>query len=215
MATGGEIFGYVVAGIVAWCLLSHCIFMRFCTCMKRKSKIRLDFEDDLVLGSASRGDGPRWKLACAHRGGAAEGAENTIDTFKAAIKLGLNFMECDVQMSKDGQVVIAHDTELSRMCGPDYQDKHVRDYDYADLPKFQRKIMMHTAEGHYELKDNEPGKFCLLSELFDICDGIYVSVDLNEHNPELIQKVHALIRKYKREEYTFWGSKFDDQQAIL
>jgi hypothetical protein len=54
--------------------------------------------------------------------------------------------------------------------------------------------MMHTAEGDYELKEDEPGKFCLLSELFDICDGIYVSVDLTEHNPILVQKVHALIR---------------------
>jgi len=78
MKTGLEIFGYVVAGIIGWCLLSHCIFMRCCTCMKRRSKTRLDAEDNLVLGSAQRGNGPRWKLVCGHRGGAAEGAENTI-----------------------------------------------------------------------------------------------------------------------------------------
>jgi len=57
-------------------------------------------------------------LLAGHRGGAAEACENTIGAFEKAIKLGLNFMECDVQLSKDGQVVIAHDSTLERMCGP-------------------------------------------------------------------------------------------------
>jgi glycerophosphoryl diester phosphodiesterase len=52
------------------------------------------------------------------------------------MSLGLNFMECDVHLSKDGEVVIAHDSSLERMCGPDYAGKTVRDYDFKDLPKF-------------------------------------------------------------------------------
>jgi len=48
------------------------------------------------------GSNQKWKLLAAHRGGAAEACENTIGAFEKAIKLGLNFMECDVQLSKDG-----------------------------------------------------------------------------------------------------------------
>jgi glycerophosphoryl diester phosphodiesterase len=69
--------------------------------MKRRSKLRLDVEDTLTL---RQGNGRKhgWKLLAGHRGGAAEACENTIGAFEKAIKLGLNFMECDVQLSKDG-----------------------------------------------------------------------------------------------------------------
>ena len=121
---------------MVWCFLSHCIFMRVCTCCKRRTKLRLEAESDLVLPRFQAGNGPRWKLYSAHRGGAAEACENTIDAFKYAISLDMNFMECDVQLSKDNQVVIAHDPSLERMCGPAYADKHIIDYNFADLPPF-------------------------------------------------------------------------------
>ena len=57
----------------------------------------------------------------AHRGGSSEKPENTTDAFKHALSKGLNFMECDVQISRDGKVVIAHDDTLERMCGDDYR----------------------------------------------------------------------------------------------
>lgn len=50
--------------------------------------------------------------------------------------LGLNFMECDVHLSKDGEVVVAHDNTLERMCGPEYLGKHVSDYNFLELPRF-------------------------------------------------------------------------------
>jgi hypothetical protein len=96
------------------------------------------------------------------------------------------------------------------MCGPEYEGKHVREYNYEDLPRFTRSIMMHTAEGNYDLQDHEEGKFCLLSELFDICDGIYISIDLKDSSDEMVEKVDALIKQYKREQYTIWGSMFAD-----
>ena len=37
---------------------------------------------------------------------------------KHAMDSGLNLMECDVHLSKDGEVVVAHDCDLERMCGP-------------------------------------------------------------------------------------------------
>jgi hypothetical protein len=85
------------------------------------------------------------------------------------------------------------------MCGPKYDGKRVSDYNYEDLPRFARSIMMHTAEGNYDLQDHEEGKFCLLSELFDITDGIYISIDLKDSSHEMVSKVENLIKQYKRE----------------
>lgn len=190
---------YVFASICLWCCLSHCIFMRFCTCLKRPQKIR----------QASLYRGPKgWLLNGAHRGGSSEKPENTTDAFKHALAKGLNFMECDVQISKDGQVVVAHDDTLERMCGNLFQGKRVRDYDFADLPKFQQEIPYHLEAGFYSLHKNEEGKFTLLEDLMKICDGVFISIDMKDATDELTQKVDEMVRRYKREDTTFWGSMF-------
>lgn len=49
-----------------------------------------------------------------HRGLAGFAPENTISSIKAAHHYGLNTVEFDVQLSKDGQLIIFHDHELSR-----------------------------------------------------------------------------------------------------
>jgi glycerophosphoryl diester phosphodiesterase len=57
---------------------------------------------------------PRKPLVVAHRGGAALAPENTLAAFANAIKLGVDMVECDVHLSKDGQVVVMHDPDVSR-----------------------------------------------------------------------------------------------------
>jgi len=48
-----------------------------------------------------------------HRGGAGLMPENTIDAMLEAIKLGVNTLELDVHISKDGEVIVAHDTHIN------------------------------------------------------------------------------------------------------
>jgi glycerophosphoryl diester phosphodiesterase len=53
-------------------------------------------------------------IAMAHRGGAAEGAENSPVTFQRAIDLGFRHIETDVQATGDGHALIFHDADLAR-----------------------------------------------------------------------------------------------------
>jgi glycerophosphoryl diester phosphodiesterase len=53
----------------------------------------------------------------AHRGLALEHAENTLGAFGAALVAGADILETDVYLSKDGQVIIAHDADLARVAG--------------------------------------------------------------------------------------------------
>jgi glycerophosphoryl diester phosphodiesterase len=55
----------------------------------------------------------------AHRGYSAKAPENTISAFKAAADAEADYAELDVQLTKDGQVVVFHDDDLKRITGID------------------------------------------------------------------------------------------------
>lgn len=50
----------------------------------------------------------------AHRGGADLAPENTIPAFDRAVALGVDGIELDVRLTRDGEVVVIHDAELDR-----------------------------------------------------------------------------------------------------
>ena len=53
----------------------------------------------------------------AHRGSSITTPENTMAAILQAIEEGANFVEIDVQETKDGTVVLAHDKDLNRVFG--------------------------------------------------------------------------------------------------
>ncbi len=53
-------------------------------------------------------------LVAAHRGGALLWPENSLFAFGNSVALGVDFLECDVHLSKDGEVVVIHDPTLPR-----------------------------------------------------------------------------------------------------
>ena len=56
-------------------------------------------------------------LIIAHRGASKIAPENTLLAFRKAIELKANYIEFDVFTSKDGELVVTHDPELSRLTG--------------------------------------------------------------------------------------------------
>ena len=50
----------------------------------------------------------------AHRGGPAYAPENTLTAFEKAIDQGVDWLELDVQMTQDGELVVIHDETVDR-----------------------------------------------------------------------------------------------------
>ena len=72
-------------------------------------------------------------LAFAHRGGAADGDENTAEAFGRAIDLGFRYVETDVHATADGVPVVFHDAALDRLTGTAGRVAELRWADLATL----------------------------------------------------------------------------------
>jgi glycerophosphoryl diester phosphodiesterase len=71
---------------------------------------------------ASSGNSSFWSgkfpvTVMAHRGFSGAAPENTLSAFKKAIDIGTDVVELDVQLSKDGSLVVFHDDTLERTTG--------------------------------------------------------------------------------------------------
>jgi len=96
----------------------------------------------------------------AHRGGAADGLENTVGQFRRAVGAGYRYIETDVHASADGRLVAFHDATLDRMT-----DGAGR---IADLPWEEIR--------HARVAGSEPVP--LFEELLEIFPGVRWNVDI-------------------------------------
>jgi glycerophosphoryl diester phosphodiesterase len=62
-----------------------------------------------------RGPAPAYRHVIAHRGASAHAPENTLAAFRAALAAGADWLEMDVQRTKDGRLIVFHDATVDRM----------------------------------------------------------------------------------------------------
>lgn len=68
--------------------------------------------------------------AFGHRGCAGTHPENTMPSFQAAADAGARYLELDVHMTRDGELVVSHDDNLARCCG---REGVIRQMDYLQV----------------------------------------------------------------------------------
>lgn len=69
-------------------------------------------------------------LTIAHRGASAYAPENTLSALRTAIEMRCDLAEVDVQRTRDGVLVLVHDSELGRTTG---RNRKVGDLTYRQL----------------------------------------------------------------------------------
>jgi glycerophosphoryl diester phosphodiesterase len=55
-----------------------------------------------------------WSANFAHRGASARAPENTLEAFRLAVEAGAGGLELDVNVTRDGEIVVIHDTTVDR-----------------------------------------------------------------------------------------------------
>ncbi|XP_032940411.1 lysophospholipase D GDPD3 [Catharus ustulatus] len=159
----------------------------------------------LVAKLARRGpEGPRLQRearAVAHRGGAGERIENTLEAFENAVAEGSDWLELDVRRTRDGVVVVSHDRELSRQCG---RHLDIGQLDYQDLPPYQSPLEVTFSPGHFSQGCDH--RFPRLVEIFERFPRQPISIEIKDDDDDLINDVAALVRRFDRAPITLWAS---------
>lgn len=124
----------------------------------------------------------------AHRAGAKFAPENTMSAIHEAVKSGADIAEIDVQQTKDGELIVMHDTNFKRTAGIkknvwDVTLKEAQTYDvgsffgarYRDERIPALEDMVKAADRHINLM---------------------IELKSNRHQKHLEEKTVSLIRKY-------------------
>ena len=108
--------------------------------------------------------------------------ENSLEAFRLAAEAGYG-VELDVQLTKDGQVVVFHDEKLDRVCGV---PGRVDEFTFAELQQFR---LCGTEQ-----------RIPLFSDVLAVIRGrgpLLVELKNGKRNKELCKKTYALLQGYK------------------
>lgn len=94
----------------------------------------------------------------AHRGGRDVRPENTLYSYAYAIELGATSIECDMQLTKDGQIVMSHNPILNSDITRDKNGNYIENNKYDirlmtvdELKKFDVGVMDQNCGEYYDL----------------------------------------------------------------
>ncbi|MBR8700544.1 Glycerophosphodiester phosphodiesterase [Fusobacterium sp. DD29] len=126
----------------------------------------------------------------AHRGFSGKYPENTMLAFEKAIAEGVDGIELDVQLTKDGEVVIIHDETIDRTTnGKGY----VVEYTYEELSKFDASYI-YTGKMGFNKIPTLREYFELVKDL-DIVTNIELKTGINEYLG-IEEKVWDMIKEF-------------------
>jgi len=127
-------------------------------------------------------------ISIAHRGASSFAPENTRSAFHKAVELRADFLECDVHLSKDGELVIMHDAKIDRTTNG---SGYIKDYTLAELKaldaggRFSKEF-----QGESIMTLNE-----LLEEFYDKA-GLLIELKDPKNYPGIEEKIVSLLSNY-------------------
>ncbi len=99
-----------------------------------------------------------------HRGAKGECAENTLPCLEHAIRVGVDIVEVDVRETKDGKLIILHDSDFERVAGVNLSPKELTYEEIKDRIKVFGEYHVPTLEEVLGLVKDRVGLFVEIKE---------------------------------------------------
>ena len=126
----------------------------------------------------------------AHRGFSGVAPENTMAAFERAIAINADGIECDVHLSKDGKIVICHDTTLMRTTNG---SGSIQDYTWDELQAFDAGSWFSPEFSKERIPSLE--RLLKLVRKTDLLLNIELKTETIFY-PQIEEKVVALLKKF-------------------
>ncbi len=126
----------------------------------------------------------------AHRGDSARFPENTMPAFESAVEMGVDVIETDVHLSKDGKVVIWHDDTLKRISG---DNRMISQLTWEEIKEVNAGSLFTKDNGKTFPFKNKNIKPVLLMDLLIKFPNVKFNVDLKDNNLQLAEKYAGIL----------------------
>jgi glycerophosphoryl diester phosphodiesterase len=133
---------------------------------------RRDGEGAVTAARAPRADARA--LVLGHRGASADAPENTLAAFRLAMEQGADGVELDVWRCATGEVVVAHDEDLSRVGGTPLR-----------IPDAPLRALREVDVGAWKGARFRGERVPLLAEVLEALPGAVVNVELKSRGRDL------------------------------
>lgn len=128
-------------------------------------------------------------LIIAHRGASAYAPEHTLASYKLAKELGADYIEIDLQMTKDGHLVAMHDDTVDRTTN---SEGKVSNFTLAELKKLDAGSWFNEELPEYAKPDFENLKVPTLREIFEEF-GHDVNYYIETKNPDQYTNMESAL----------------------
>ena len=110
----------------------------------------------------------KYPLIWGHRGASGYAPENTLPAFKMAADMGADGVELDIQMTKDGEIVVCHDEAIDRTSSG---KGWLKDFTFEEL----RRLDFSNGNSAYE-----GVKIPTMEEVFDLLEptGLLINIEI-------------------------------------
>jgi glycerophosphoryl diester phosphodiesterase len=126
-----------------------------------------------------------------HRGAAAERPENTLESFRRAVELGVDVLETDVHMTSDGHIVTSHDPDGRRMTGAGASIAHTP---LAQVQSWDAGWGFVDAQGARPFA----GRQMRIPRLVDVLEEfprMRLNIDIKQREPSMVQPLLELLNR--------------------
>lgn len=132
-------------------------------------------------------------IVYAHRGASFELPENTHESFALALSLGADALETDAHLTRDGRVVLSHDSTGNRMAGV---PTPIRDASFAEVSAWDVGARF-TPRGPHDGRGASlrPYRMPLFAEILEAFPDTVFNVDAKEHVRDMVPALLRVVRR--------------------
>lgn len=169
-------------------------------CEVKKTISEITIDNPFIVGN-------RPPVSIAHRGGSGEYPEETLLAFNHASRLGIDYLEMDVRLTFDNQLVVHHDSLIDRTSDG---LGAVLELKLEDLRKFNFANNFTNQEGVFPYRDTgRPQRISTIEEIFRQFPNYRMIIEIKDTGTEgkvASDLLYKSIIKYKKQSHVIVSS---------